>query len=185
MVENKMTNDFINSNLEQINELDLEKFINIFSNIVEHSSWVAKEAYLSLPFESEDHLLSTFRRAVLAADETVWIEILNLHPELSGKEAQERSLTDYSATEQARLGLNNLEKDEFIKLQEFNKLYKNKFKFPFVACLGLFASREELFSAMDKRMNGSEKGELRAAINEVVSIAELRLKDVLKKGWSL
>lgn len=162
-----------------VNQLSKNEFVQYFSQVVEHSPWVAENTYDARPFESLTHLHQKMAQTVLSADESTWKKILNLHPELSGKEAQEGRLTDFSVSEQAGLGLNALSRDEFQKIQQFNKDYRAKFGFPFVVCVRLLKNRAQLFHEMERRLSLTPENELRTGIEQVMEICRLRLEGLV------
>jgi 2-oxo-4-hydroxy-4-carboxy-5-ureidoimidazoline decarboxylase len=165
--------------IEQINNLSKNDFVAHFAHVVEHSPWVAEQAYDKRPFKGIDDLYKALCQSVLSADESVWKHILNLHPELSGKEAQEGSLTNFSTAEQSGLGLNSLPKEEFQQIQVFNRDYREKFGFPFVVCVRNLASKSQLFSEMQRRLSLAGQDELRTGLEQVLEICRLRLNDLV------
>ena len=54
------------------------------------------------------------------------------HPELAGKEADAGTLTTHSKQEQSQAGLDQCSADELTQLQSLNRVYREKFEFPFV-----------------------------------------------------
>jgi len=165
--------------LDQMNALSRDAFVAVLGQVVEHSPWVAEKAFEARPFKDLASLHQAMVKAIEQAGPAVWAEILNLHPELSGKEAQEGALTDFSVSEQAGLGLDRLSSIEFKKIGAFNKSYREKFGFPFVVCVRLLSSREQLFSEMERRLNLSVSDELRTGIGQVMEICRLRLEQLL------
>jgi 2-oxo-4-hydroxy-4-carboxy-5-ureidoimidazoline decarboxylase len=106
--------------------------------------------------------------------------VLKLHPELSGKEAVEGTLTKFSVTEQSGLGLNQLPKEDYLKIRDFNRRYREKFGFPFVVCVRLLKNRDELYAAQESRFNNTAETELRKGIEQVYEIARLRLETLIE-----
>ena len=60
------------------------------------------------------------------------LELLCLHPELGIKKNSSKKLTLSSQNEQKSAGLDQCSDEEFSILSEYNKLYREKFKFPFI-----------------------------------------------------
>jgi 2-oxo-4-hydroxy-4-carboxy-5-ureidoimidazoline decarboxylase len=168
--------------IDQINQLPKAQFVKVFGQVVEHSPWVAQTAFESRPFRTLTDLHAAMAKAIEQAGPGAWAEILNLHPELSGKEAQEGALTDFSVSEQAGLGLDRLSKEEFQKIQSFNRLYREKFGFPFVICVKLLKNRDQLFTEMQRRLGLSAQDELRTGIGQVMEICRIRLSQLVKVG---
>jgi 2-oxo-4-hydroxy-4-carboxy-5-ureidoimidazoline decarboxylase len=170
--------------IDQINQLSEDEFVGLFGQVVEHSSWVAKAASHARPYRNFADLYAAMANAISQAGPGVWAQILNLHPELSGKEAQEGALTDFSVSEQAGLGLDRLSKDEFQKIQGFNQRYKEKFGFPFVVCVKQLQNRGQLFSEMERRLSLSGPEELKTGIGQVMEICRLRLHQIVTAAES-
>ena len=83
-----------------------------------------------------------------------------------------------SAKEQSQAGLNCLSNEERILLAKLNELYKAKFGFPFVICARLNRKDAILKNLRVRYPNGIEK-ELNIAINQVLKICELRIRDII------
>ena len=70
--------------------------------------------------------------------------------------------------------LSNLMKEEYEEIKSLNKLYKEKFKFPFIiAVKGL--NRLDIIKSMKNRVKNNYQEEFSTAINEVHKIAKIRL----------
>ena len=166
--------------LNQINQMPRSEFVETLGSIVEHSPWVSEQLWDDCrPFAS----LLTLHHAILKIVETAgaqaWLEVLRQHPELSGKEAEEGTLTKFSVTEQSGLGLNQLPKEDYSKIRDFNRRYREKFGFPFVVCVRLLKNRDELYAAQESRYNNLLENELRNGIEQVYEIARLRLETLI------
>ncbi len=167
--------------LSTINQLPKESFVKYFSQVVEHSAWVAEQAYEHRPFSSLQHLQNVMIEAVKNAGEQTWKDILNLHPELSGKEAEEGTLTKFSVSEQMRIGLHTLNRHGVLAVRDFNHNYRQKFGFPFVVCVRLLKDMAELFAEMDRRLALDPTQELKNGIEQVFEIGRFRLKDMVEE----
>ena len=83
-----------------------------------------------------------------------------------------------SAKEQSQAGLNCLRNEERILLTKLNEFYKAKFGFPFVICARLNRKDAILKNLRVRYPNGIEK-ELNIAVNQVLKICELRIRDII------
>ena len=84
------------------------------------------------------------------------------------------SLTESSQEEQKSAGLDQCSEEEYKEIKSLNKLYKEKFMFPFIiAVKGL--NRLDIIKSMKKRVNNNYEEEFLTAINEVHKIAKIRL----------
>lgn len=167
--------------LNTINELPRDSFVKYFGQVVEHSAWVAEKTYEYRPFSSISQLHHAMVEVVKAAGEQTWKDILNLHPELSGKEAEEGTLTKFSVSEQVRLGLHTLNRHGVLAVREFNQKYHEKFGFPFVVCVRLLKDMAELFAEMDRRLALAPELELRNGIDQVFEIGRFRLNELVSE----
>jgi 2-oxo-4-hydroxy-4-carboxy-5-ureidoimidazoline decarboxylase len=166
--------------LADVNAMSHDSFVREFGDVVEHSPWVAEAAARQRPFRQLADLHHCMCEAIWNAGPARWAVILRAHPELSGKEAQSGMLTDFSTSEQKGLGLDRLSRDEFMRIQNFNRAYREKFGFPFVVCVRLLGSRAELFAEMDRRLGHTVDDELRTGTEQVTEICRLRLENLVE-----
>ena len=64
------------------------------------------------------------------------------------------------------------------KMYQLNQNYKEKFGFPFVICARNHL-KDEIFQAMEHRYKNDQNMELGTAIEEILQIAELRIRDIV------
>lgn len=166
--------------LSEINVMPEASFVNYFGQVVEHSAWVATQVYAHRPFASIEELHNVFVCVVTNAGAQRWKQILNLHPELSGKEAEEGTLTKFSVSEQMRIGLHTLNRHGVLAVRDFNENYRKKFDFPFVVCVRLLKDMAHLFAEMDRRIELPPETELKNGIAQVFEIARFRLLDLVQ-----
>jgi chitin deacetylase len=103
------------------------------------------------------------------------VALIRAHPELAGREATEGDLTPDSAGEQGRLGFTSLERGEFLKMQELNRAYRDKFGFPCIVALRLHATRASVMAEMERRLGNNDETELRNALEQIGHITRARL----------
>ena len=113
-----------------------------------------------------------------AASRERQLALIQAHPDLAGRLAQQRKLTAESTREQASAGLNHLSEVELSRFQQLNERYRARFGFPFVICARLNA-KEAILAAMEARVNHSPNDEFQTALGEIEKIAWLRLQDRL------
>jgi 2-oxo-4-hydroxy-4-carboxy-5-ureidoimidazoline decarboxylase len=161
-------------NLDNINQISRQDFVQLLGGIFEHSPWVAELAYTQRPFKSGEQLHRVMLEVVRQASAEQHRELLCSHPELAGKEAEAGSLTDDSKREQAGAGLNQCSSEELKRINSFNQAYMRKFAFPFIiAVTGL--NKLHIMDAMEKRLNNNVADEFATALGEVEKIARIRL----------
>ena len=107
--------------------------------------------------------------------------MLTAHPDLAGKLAKAKKLTNASKTEQASAGLDVLTEAQQSAFTKLNEAYKQKFPFPFIiAVKGL--SADEIENIFEQRLNNTEEQEFAEACQQVEKIARLRLIDLLAQN---
>lgn len=157
------------------------EFVARFGGVFEHSDWIAKRAFAGELSAANDTaiglaaaLTAVFREAT--ADER--LAVLNAHPDLAGKLAQAKRLTESSTSEQASAGLDALTDTERARFTELNSAYVAKFGFPFIIAVR-GRSKDDILAAFETRIGNDRDSELETACRQVERIALLRLKDML------
>ena len=136
-----------------------QAFVEALDGVVEHSPWVAREAYRS-------YLGDALEAAIRGASRERQIELVRAHPELSTREP----LTAESAREQAGIALRHDAQ------RELNATYRERFGFPFVVCVREHTP-ESILAWGEERLRRSEAEELDTALGEIAKIARLRLQE--------
>lgn len=142
--------------------------------LFEHSSWVEARADARPP-SGDRH--SDLMAVVRAASPEEQLALIRAHPELAGKAAIDRTLTDASASEQASAGLDQLTPEEFEAFHARNAAYRERFDFPFIICVRL-TDKTGILAAMEQRLGNDRDTEIATAIEEIGKIVRLRLGDV-------
>ena len=101
--------------------------------------------------------------------------LIRAHPELAGKAAIDRTLTDASTAEQASAGLDRLTQAEFDRFHALNAAYRDRFGFPFIICVRK-TDKAGILAAMQTRLANDRATELAAALHEIGEIVRLRLE---------
>jgi 2-oxo-4-hydroxy-4-carboxy-5-ureidoimidazoline decarboxylase len=160
--------------IDEINQSDEVRFVELLGGIFEHSPWVPELVFLQQPFASRNSLHQTMATAVRNAPEVMRMELLCRHPELAGKEADAGTLTSESMREQAGAGLNQCSAEELGKIKSLNQSYHSRFGFPFIiAVTGL--DKFQIIAAMEERLDHSRELEFDTALGEVEKIARIRI----------
>jgi 2-oxo-4-hydroxy-4-carboxy-5-ureidoimidazoline decarboxylase len=159
--------------MEEVNQMNKEEFVEKVGWVFEHSPWVAVAAWDCMPFESRENLLQTMISVVQNADESKQLALLRAHPDLGTR----LQMSEVSQKEQAGAGLDRLSKEEFEEFVSLNKMYVNKFQFPFIMAVK-GQSKETILAAMKQRIHNSYEEEYNIALREVFKIAEFRLNDI-------
>ncbi|MDP3550535.1 MAG: 2-oxo-4-hydroxy-4-carboxy-5-ureidoimidazoline decarboxylase [Novosphingobium sp.] len=141
--------------------------------LFEHSPWVEARAD-ARPSSGNRH--ADLMAVVLEASSEEQLALICAHPELAGKAAVDRTLTEASAAEQASAGLDRLSEDEFARFHALNAAYRERFGFPFIICVRL-TDKAGILAAMEARLANDRETEIATAIAQIGEIVRLRLED--------
>lgn len=143
--------------------------------LFEHSPWVEERAD-ARPASGNRHadLMAVLHDAT--PDEQ--LALIRAHPELAGKAAIDRTLTDASTAEQASAGLDRLTPDEYAEFHRLNAAYRARFDFPFIICVRL-TDKAGILAAMERRLTHDRDTEIAIALEQIGEIVRLRLEDRL------
>ncbi len=164
--------------LDSINALDRAGFMAKLGHLFEHSPWVAEETWPQRPFRDVEQLHAALCATMRAASRERQLALIVAHPDLAGRLAQQKKLTQESTREQASAGLDALTDEELAEFQRINAEYRERFGFPFIICARLNA-KDAILRAMQTRLPNSPEQEFVTALAEIEKIAKLRLLDVV------
>ncbi len=102
--------------------------------------------------------------------------ILRAHPDLAGRLAAAKLLTEDSASEQASAGLDRLTPDEKSRFTELNAAYTSRFGFPFIMAVK-GRTKAEIMEAFARRLDNDIDTEFNEALRQVSRIVRLRLEE--------
>ena len=142
--------------------------------LFEHSPWVEARADAQ-PSSGDRH--ADLMAVVYAATPDEQIALIRAHPELAGKAAIDKSLTEASAAEQASAGLDRLSEDEFARFHALNAAYRARFGMPFIICVRL-TDKAGILAAMERRLSAEREDEIQEALAQIGEIVRLRLEDL-------
>ena len=151
--------------------------------LFEHSPWVAEAAWRRRPFGSVTELHAALVAAMREAPRERRLDLIRAHPELAGREAEERTLTRESSREQASAGLDRLTRDELEALRSLNRAYRARFGFPLIVCVREH-TKDSILAWGNARLEHSREQEIEIALGEIGKIARLRLADLLSEEAS-
>lgn len=162
--------------LTQLNAASDADFVTTLGGIYEHSDWIPKKLVGQRPFPDTESLRLAMRGTVENATEAEKLILIRAHPDLAGKLAKAGKLTAESTREQAGLGLDRLDDEEYEIFQNLNDRYRAKFGFPFIICARL-TTKQGVMEAFDRRLENSCELEIAEALKQIHEIARLRLED--------
>ena len=152
-----------------------------FGGIFEHSPWIAERAWsleLGPAHDRAAGVLSALARVFRSAARADRLAVLQAHPDLAGKLAAARRLTEHSAAEQAGAGLDALTDAERAEFERLNTAYVAKHGFPFIIAVRDH-DKAGILAAFQRRLANDTDTEFAAACVQVERIAELRLQALL------
>lgn len=164
--------------LGEINGADRVGFVERLGHVFEHSPWIAAETWERRPFRDVDHLHAELCATMRGATRERQLALIQAHPDLAGRLAQQKKLTAESNREQASAGLDRLTDAEMAEFERMNAAYRARFGFPFVICARLNA-KETILVAMRARVANEADVEFQTGLGEIEKIARLRLEDLL------
>ncbi len=159
-------------------------FVEKFGGVFEHSAWVAERAHgleLGCAHDTAEGLHSAFARVFRAAGEGERLTVLKSHPDLAGKLARAKRLTEESTAEQASAGLDALTEGERSRFESLNRQYTEKFGFPFIIA-AKDHDKSSILKNFEARIASSRDEEFAEACRQVERIAFLRLEGLLEAG---
>ncbi|MBT0668195.1 2-oxo-4-hydroxy-4-carboxy-5-ureidoimidazoline decarboxylase [Novosphingobium profundi] len=142
--------------------------------LFEHSPWVEARADAA-PSRGDRH--ADLMAVVEAASVEEQLALIRAHPELAGRAAIDRTLTEASAAEQASAGLDRLTPAEYAEFHALNAAYRERFDFPFIICVRL-TDKAGILAAMQARLENEREQEIATALAEIGKIVRLRLEDM-------
>ena len=142
--------------------------------LFEHSPWVEARAD-ARPSSGNRH--ADLMAVVHDATPDEQLALIRAHPELAGKAAIDKTLTDASAAEQASAGLDRLTSQEYARFHALNAAYSARFDFPFIICVRL-TDKAGILAAMEQRLSHGRDEEIATPLAQIGEIVRLRLEDM-------
>ncbi|CUH63281.1 Uric acid degradation bifunctional protein [Thalassovita gelatinovora] len=158
-----------------------DRFVDLFGGVFEHSPWIAERAFdleLGPAHDSAAGLHNALCRMFRSASSAERLGVLTAHPDLAGKLATAKRLTDESTAEQASAGLDALTDAERARFTELNVAYVARHGFPFIIAVRDH-DKSGILSAFEQRLAAATDAEFDVACRQVERIARLRLEDML------
>ena len=161
--------------------MDRESFVCSFGGVFEHSPWIAERAWedeLGPAHDTAVGLHSALTRKFRSATDAERLGVLKAHPDLAGRLAAARRLTEASAAEQASAGLDALTDADRVRFTQLNSAYTEKHGFPFIIAVRDH-DRAGILQAFERRLANDSPAEFAEACRQVERIAGLRLSEML------
>lgn len=170
-----------NLRYERPSRMNEATFVANYGGIFEHSAWVAKGAHgleLGPAHDTAIGLHNALCRIFRSADHAARLGVLTAHPDLAGKLAVAKRLTDESTSEQASAGLDALTDAERASFIKQNAAYTAKHGFPFIIAVRDH-DKSSIMAAFKTRIGNDTNVEFETACKQVERIAHYRLKELL------
>ncbi|WP_171100486.1 allantoinase PuuE [Ruegeria sp. HKCCD7255] len=162
-------------------EMDKASFVERFGGVFEHSAWIAERAFeleLGPAHDTAGGMHNALCRMFRSATEEERLGVLTAHPDLAGKLAQAKRLTQDSTAEQASAGLDALTDAERAQFTDLNQRYTARFGFPFIIAVRDH-DKVSILQAFERRIEQDRETEFAEACRQVERIAEFRLRELL------
>ena len=162
---------------ERPSALDRETFVARFGGVFEHSPWIAERAWegeLGPAHDTAVGMHSALARQFRSAGREERLGVLRAHPDLAGRLAAARRLTEASTAEQASAGLDALTEAERARFAALNRAYTEKHGFPFIVAVR-GRDKAGILHAFERRLANDSETEFAEACRQVERIAALRL----------
>lgn len=158
--------------LRSLNETSNDEFTAMLGGIYEHSPWIAAKAAVSKPFTSLEELHAAMVAIVQYATNEEKLLLIQKHPNLGERVAMSKD----SNVEQQGAGLKELTEEEYDRFLALNERYMKKFGFPFILAVK-GKDKQDIYKAMETRVNHSQRVEFETALLEIYKIAFFRLQE--------
>jgi urate oxidase len=161
--------------------LDEADFVTRYGSIFEHSPWIAERAWAGELGPASDTAIGlhfALRSQFRMATREERLAVLRAHPDLAGKLAAAKRLTEASTAEQASAGLDALTDAERERFTMLNTAYVEKFGFPFIIAVR-DNTKASILAAFESRIGNDADTEFDTACAQVERIAQLRLEALL------
>ena len=166
---------------ERPSQMSKDRFVELYGSVFEHSPWVAEGAHeleLGPAHDTAIGLHNALARVFRSASKDQKLAVLRAHPDLAGKLAQAKRLTEASTSEQAGAGLDALTDDARAAFEALNTAYTEKHGFPFIIPVRDH-TKASILAAFEQRLDNSSDVEFAQACTAVERIAALRLQGLL------
>jgi OHCU decarboxylase len=157
----------------------VEQFVATLGGVFEHSPWVAERAAAARPFGAREQLQKAMCAVVQEASTEEQLALIRAHPQLGARGRRRAELTENSANEQRRAGLDACTDEEFARLLQLNAAYMQRFSFPFILAVRGH-SPASILAALETRLRHDAELERRTALTQIGLIAGYRLEDLVQ-----
>ena len=144
------------------------------------NAWVEKMMSV-LPFEDMIDLFQYAEEKWNECSEADWREAFAQHPQIGNTSDLKTGEDTESWAREEQAGVNDAGEDLKNKLANANKEYIEKFGYQFIIN-ATGKSADELFTALEQRLQNSPEVEMDIAMSEQLGITRIRLEKLLQEG---
>lgn len=163
--------------LNTLNTVRREEALIAMVPLVERSPWVVEAVVDQRPFVSDAAIAEALVEVILSASPAQRRTLFSVHPELSGTEAAQGRMTAESTSEQGRLGLDRLPRDQAVRLRVLNAAYRARFGHPFIIALHRVPDLSTLFATFEQRLEATPLEEHTTSLAEIASVIRSRCRN--------
>ncbi|XP_066246890.1 2-oxo-4-hydroxy-4-carboxy-5-ureidoimidazoline decarboxylase-like [Euwallacea similis] len=167
--------------IQEVNNLESDRFIKIFGNVVEHCLTAAIGILKNRPFTNIDDAVRAIYSYLDGLETQKKEQILQLYPDsVSQLAGFSNSFLEFN-THQKIIDCKStsLRFEDKKRLKQLCKGYKEKHGFPFIIC-----SKEDnidhLCLEIEARLNNDKNVEIETGLREVKKICKLRIHEIVK-----
>ena len=156
-------------------------FTEVYGGIFEHTPAIAERTHatgLSKAHDTAEGLHEALAATMRSMTADEHLALIRAHPDLAGRLAQAKALTEDSTREQAASGLDRLTAEELRQFTEWNEAYRARFGFPFIMAVK-GADKPDIAAGFRRRLTQTPEAEFNEALSQIERIALLRLRDRL------
>jgi 2-oxo-4-hydroxy-4-carboxy--5-ureidoimidazoline (OHCU) decarboxylase len=146
----------------------------MFERLFEGATPLIERLRAEAPFVSDAAMLAGAREILGELSEAEQVAVINAHPRIGERPDRVRAQSALSFQEQG-YDRDHTSPEVFLRLAHLNEEYEQKFGFRFVVFVNR-RPKEALIPVLEARLRGSRDDERKAALREILGIAEDRLR---------
>ncbi|MDO4664736.1 MAG: solute carrier family 23 protein [Actinomycetaceae bacterium] len=160
--------------LAEVGQMGREEFVTTFRSLFNNQVWPLETAWESRPFANVEQLREAIQTAVLTGPDNLQRELIADYPDMATLMLARPEEAAKISKDRGSLGLERLNDATREQLEELSKQYQERFKMPFVACLGTTDTVQQVIAQGVRRLANSAAQERRVALSEIVEVANDR-----------
>ena len=161
--------------ITELNQMSQEAFLQALGAVFEETPAIAQDTWNQRPFADVAELHQRMTNVVRAMSRDEQLTLIRMHPDLGSK----AKMAAASVKEQAGVGLERLDPEEYERFQSLNQAYKDKFGFPFIVAVKNH-TKDSILKAFEQRLENTVDVEVEQALSEICQIAQFRLLNLVK-----